>query len=323
MFFENGIFPGCIVTVGQNPHPEAGSQAGRPVLTNTQRKQVYAAIKRVMGGVANFGNPAIVDGLIESVQRLSMNSEEMGWEKSAAETKTAILSAFAVHPYILGEHMPGSMAQARIIKELFYERVNTFLDMLSAVVTNFVGPAVEGDTEDLVVWWEECQSVDPSLRWSNLNAARNRGDVSRNEIRSELGLPPDESGGDATKNYTAGDVNAIIAIQGAIAQGSMEPEQAREIYRICFDMEPADAKKVAGKKPPEPPPQEPPVGPPGGPPTAVPGQEGILPLTEPEAVSGAAGALEKAVAALGLDVAVGLLPKAVARKIIAVAKELE
>ncbi len=160
-----------------------------------------------------------------------------------------------------------------------------------------------------------------------MNSARGRGDVSRNEIRAELGLPPDETGGDMTKLYSAGDVNAIIAVQGKVAEGAIEPEQAREIYRICFDMDVADAKKVAGKKPPEPPPAPAPGGTPGQPPggseTGFPDQPDKLPPSEPEAVTGATGALEKAVASLGLDLAVGSLPKSVAKKIIEVAKGLE
>lgn len=318
VFFENGIFPGAIVTIGKDPHPDVPGGI-RPRLTATQRRQVTGAIRKVMGGVANYGNPAIVDGMIESIERLSMTSNEMGWEKSEDKVRTRILSAFGVHPYILGEPVGvGGYAQVVNIEKRFYKRVNTFLDMLGAVVTEFVADVVEEDAEDLFVWWEQCESVDPSLRWSNLNAARGRGDVSRNEIRTELGLPPDESGGEMTKLYSAGDINAIIAVQKAIAEGAMEPEQAREIYRIAYDMDPADAKKVAGKKPPAP--KEPPPGPPGSPVPGAPPPADKLPPTEPEAVSGAAGALEKAVAALGLSVSSDAIPKAVAKRIIEVAR---
>src|SRR3990167_3742155 len=69
-FFENGIFPGVIVTVGKDPHPDVPGWM-RPRLTGGQRRQVIGAIRKVMGGVANYGNPAIVDGLIESIERLS------------------------------------------------------------------------------------------------------------------------------------------------------------------------------------------------------------------------------------------------------------
>lgn len=314
-FFDNGIFPGAIVTIGKDPHPDVPGGM-RPRLSAAQRRQVMGAIRKVMTGVANYGNPAIVDGMIESIERLSMQSNEMGWEGSEKTARTRILSAFSVHPYILGEPVGvGGYAQVANIEKRFYKRVNTFLDMLGTVMTNFVGPAAGGE-DDLLVWWEECQALDPGLRWGNLNAARSRGDVSKNEIRAELGLPPDETGGDMTKSYAAGDLNAIVAVQAAVAQGAMEPQQAAEIYRVCFDMDPADAKKIAGKKPPKP--EVPPQLPPGAGPPAPPEEE--EPASEEEAVEQASKALELAVKALGLTVSCSGLPDAVADKIIEVAR---
>lgn len=338
-FFENGIFPGAIVTIGKDPHPDVPSGI-RPRLSAPQRRQVMGAIQKVMSGVANYGNPAIVDGLIESIERLSMTSNEMGWEKSEDKIRTRILSAFGVHPYILGEPVGvGGYAQVVNIEKRFYKRVNTFLDMLGTVVTGLVVPAMsttkavpkqKPKKEDLLIWWEECQSVDPSLRWSNLNAARARGDVSRNEIRAELNLPPDETGGDQTKQWTAADLNAIVALQGAVGQGGIEPAQAQAMYEILFDMTPEDAKKIAGKKPkpapaPAPVPGQPgqppgtPAKAPGSPQNAAEDEEGVEPPTEEEAVKTASRALELAVKSLGLDVAGAGLPAAVADKIIAVA----
>jgi len=208
------------VTVGQNPHPEAGQQSGRPLLTGDQRKQVYASIKRLMSGVANYGNPAIVDGLIENIERLQMSAEEMGWEKSAAETKMAILSAFAVHPYILGEHMPGSMAQARIIKELFYERVNMFLDMLGNTMTEFV-QALLGE-EGLYVWWETKVFSDAEMRWRQMMDMRRTGDVSQSELRAEVGLTADE---DETPDLISTHGKDILQLLAQKGQGAVTVDQ--------------------------------------------------------------------------------------------------
>ena len=313
-FFDNGIFPGAIVTIGKDPHPEVSGEGKRPRLTAAQRRQVIGAIRKVMGGVANYGNPAIVDGLIEKIERLSMTSNEMGWEKSEDKVRTRILSAFGVHPYILGEPVGvGGYAQVANIEKRFYKRVNTFLDMLGTVVSNFIAPAVGKEGENTLAWWEECQAVDPGLRWSNLQTARRNGDVSRNEIRAELGLPPDETGGDQTKNYSAGDVNAIVALQGAVSKGVVEPQQAAEIYMVAFDMDAKTAKKVAGKKPPPQP------APGGGVPEQSPGQG--PPATEEEATQQATRALDMAVKSLGLSVSGSALPAAVADRLIEMAEE--
>lgn len=258
VFFDNGIFPSCIVTVGQNPHPEASNQAGRPVLTLPQRKQVNAAIKRAMSGVQNFGNPAIVDGLIERIDRLSMNSEEMGWEKSAAETKTAILSAFAVHPYILGEHMPGSMAQARIIKELFYERVNIFLDMLSNVVSTIVSGM--GGEETVYVWWEKKTFSDAEMRWRQFMDMRKVGDVNQNELRAEAGLPPDEDG---TPDLISTHASHIVQMLTQKGQGMMTAEQG-VAFVVGLGVPRDVAERIVGHNQPQ--------EPAGGPSAAVPGE---------------------------------------------------
>ena len=146
-------------------------------------------IRKTMGGVANYGNPAIVDGLIENITRLSATQNEMGWEKSEDKVKSRILSSFCVHPYILGEPVNvGGYAQAAKIEERFCKRVNTFLNMLSGIVTNFGSSLVN---EALVVWWEQCQPHDPSIRAKQITDARKNGDISRNEVRAEcriLGL---------------------------------------------------------------------------------------------------------------------------------------
>lgn len=329
-FFENGIFPGAIVTIGKDPHPDVPAGI-RPRLTAAQRRQVMGAVQKVMSGVANYGNPAIVDGLIESIERLSMTSNEMGWEKSEDKVRTRILSAFGVHPYILGEPVGvGGYAQVVNIEKRFYKRVNTFLDMLGTVVTQFVGPAMSKTKagpkkkevrDDLLIWWEECQAVDPSLRWSNLNAARTRGDVSRNEIRAELNLPPDETGGDQTRQYSSADITAIVAVQGAVGQGAVTPQQAAAIYETLMDMNPADAKKIAGKAPLKQAPSAPGIG--------QDSQSGGVedetvekePITEEEAVTKASLALEKAVSSLGLGVARSSVPSVLADRILEIASK--
>lgn len=199
LFFENGIFPSAVVTVGKDPHPDAPGGI-RPRLTGTQRRQVYGAIRKIMSGVANYGNPAIVDGLIEKIEKLQMNQSEMGWDKSEDKTRARILSAFAVHPYILGEAVSvGGYAQVASIERRFCKRVNTFLDMLGILLTNFAGGSIESKN-DLLVWFEKTEPQDPSLYWTNIRDARNREDISQNEYRALLGFPPDEDENEAILN---------------------------------------------------------------------------------------------------------------------------
>jgi len=244
-FFENGIFPSVVVTIGKDPHPEV-SGGVRPRLTVAQRRQVTGAIKKTMAGVANYGNPAIVDGLIESINKLSFSSNEMGWEKSEVSNRARILSAFCVHPYILGENVNvGGYAQAAKIEDRFCKRVNCYLGMLSKVTSGFIRTHTKDNT--LCVAWEKCAGYDPDLMWRNLNAARLRGDVSRNEIRVKLGLRPDESGGDRTHNFVFQDMQVVDKIQTMLRDGVIEVEQASLLYQVIFDLPADEATTLAGK----------------------------------------------------------------------------
>jgi phage portal protein BeeE len=227
-FFDNGIFPSVVITIGKDPHPDVPGGM-RPRLTAQQRRQVIGAIRRTMGSVANYGNPAIVDGLVEAITPLSRTQEELGWDKSEDKIKTRILSAFCVHPFILGEPVGvGGYAQTYVIMERFCDRLNVFLDLLSVLMTHFIQDSKdeEDDSENMLVWWEKKRSSDPSLRWTNLRAARAAGDITKNELRSELGFPPDESEEPLLKAALLPGLSPLIT---AIGTGLVKPEQLQAV----------------------------------------------------------------------------------------------
>ena len=236
-FFDNGIFPSVVVTVGKDPHPDVPGGV-RPRLTGTQRRQVVGAIRRVMGSVANYGNPAIVDGLIENIVPFSRTQSDIGWEKSEATLKTRILSAFCVHPFILGEPVGvGGYAQTYVIRERFCDRLNVFLDLLSTLMTQFATVSLKGKEKQkademakgnkILVWWEQTKPRDPSLDWSNLRFARENGDVSSSEFRAKLGLPPDED--KAVEIIPPKLLGAISPILSLIGSGLTQPDQAQAL----------------------------------------------------------------------------------------------
>ncbi len=248
-FFQNGIFPSVIVTVGKDPHPSGTGMGTRPRLTAPQRRQVIGAIRKTMGGVANYGNPGIVDGLIESIKPLSMKATEMGWKDSEEQVKTQILSVFSVHPFMLGEAVNvGGYAQSAIIVERFCKRVNTYLSMLGRLMTNFAGPMVD-QSNRTVVWWEECEPHDPQIHWNNINKARDRNDISQDEFRQMIGLPPDEDQNESVIDRQS--VQQIVTLMGSVADRKVSPEQAVALMEgmgLPTDM----AKEIAGKAPPPP-----------------------------------------------------------------------
>lgn len=233
-FFENGIFPSMIVEIGKDPHPDVPGGL-RPRLSPEQRRQVIGAVRKVLGGVANMGAPAIVDGLIENIRPMSFSQREMGWEKSEDKIRVRILSAFGVHPYILGEPINiGGYAQAAKIEERFCTRVNVYLNMLSSLITTFVSPMV--DTNQVTVWWEEMDSHDPSIYWQNIRNARSVGDITKNEHRALLGLSDMTIDEDGYRNRlldNTSTMSTVLNLMDRVGNGSTTVESAVE-YMVMF-----------------------------------------------------------------------------------------
>ncbi len=279
-FFENGIWPGYIVTVGKDPHPDVAA-AFRPRLSGTQRRQVHAAIHKVAGGIRQYGAPAIVDGLIEKFERMSATQNEMGWEKSEDKVADRILSAFGVHKFILGLQLNvGGYAQAYGIRERFYSRVNCFTAMLSRMMTELAGPLFDADKR-LLVWWEELVASDPSIESREWTEARKIGDVSKNEFRARLGLPPDEDAVEETSPLlsTVGGMNGVGQWMSLMGQGQM-PETVAQLMELFFKIPLAQAQAIVGR------------------------------ASEEETIEDATEALELAVSALGVS------PKMIASKLV-------
>jgi len=253
LFFENGVFPSVIVQIGKDPHPEVTGGI-RPRLTAPQRRQVISAIKSTMGGVANYGNPAIVDGLIESIEKLSMTQNELGWEKSELTVRSRILSTFGVNPFMLGENTPvGGYAQAREIKQLFYNIVNRYLDMLSCVMSKLVEP-VQDKRGRIYIWWEPLFAVDPMIESLNLRYARKLGDISPDEFRCELGLPPKEEEAEARPAIldTPGGIQGVSLILGQVSRGEISHDSAVQMLMLFLQVSEEVAEEIVGEEPEEP-----------------------------------------------------------------------
>ena len=243
-FFENGVFPSVVITVGKEPLSN-GSGGTRPRLSPPQWRQIVGAINRRWRGVKNYGHPAVIDGMIESITRMSATQNEMGWEKSENKVRDRILSAFCVPPYVLGAQVPGSYAAAYVTKELFCDRVNTFLDMLGSVMSNFV--AAEG-SDKLLVWWEKCVPQDRALRSRELTEARRCGDITRNEHRAELGFPPAEAG-EAERSTlldTVGGMNGAAQFFNSMRQGAMTPDAVARLMSLFFRIPLEEARTIVG-----------------------------------------------------------------------------
>lgn len=259
-FFENGIWPSVVIETGHDPHPDV-TPGLRPRLTAEQRAAVHTAIHKTMAGVYNAGNPVIIDGLIEGIHKFSQSEPEMGWERSEKAMRTRILSAFGVHPFIIGEEMPGSYAQAYVVQDRFCKRVNVFLDMLGNVLSNFVG----GRTgERLFFWWTEVEAKDPTLHAQNLREAAKMNVITSDEYRAELGFPPlPEEEKDAKRGKLLDNPAAMtnsIAIAKAVKDKTMPREGAVILMARFLEIPEDEAEKMLPEEPEEEPPPPVPFG---------------------------------------------------------------
>jgi HK97 family phage portal protein len=243
VFFDNGIFPSAIVHVGKNPHPEVTGGI-RPRLTNAQRHQIHGVIKRMMQGIANYGQPAILDGYIEKITKLSMNSTEMGWDKSEDKIRSRILSAYSIHPYMLGEPVGvGGYAQVAGIERVFCGKVNTYLDMLGNVLSNKLIDI--SNDEKLLVWWDKCEPLDPNIRNRMMVEGRKNNDVTRNEYRAELGFSPMDEGSDRSR--LVGDQVAMSSLLNALGnQGLLNSDTLSQLLRLFLGITEEEANNIAG-----------------------------------------------------------------------------
>lgn len=206
--FENGIYPSIILKVGRNVGPDGTVTETRPVLTAKQRRQISTAVKKVWGGVANFGDPAIVDGLIEGIERLQATPREMDFKQSGEIVKKRIFQMFGLNPITVGEITAANRAQAvEAEKNLANGVVNPLIDGLSNLLTLMLGPLFEPNRR-LCIWLEEHAPVDPELELKRWAIAKQHDVVTVDEFRAHvlnLGPKEEEEGEDEPDPGGGGD----------------------------------------------------------------------------------------------------------------------
>ncbi len=193
--FRRGIHPSHAIVVGRRPHPDVPGGI-RPRLTDAQQRQIINAIRKRYAGVAQHGEPLILDGLIEDVKRLSNTPAEMDWIGSGKYTKARIMQIFGVNPIIAGEIEGANRASATVADRHFVETtINPKIELLSQTLTEWLAPMFAQPGERLRVWIEPCKPADAemSLKWAQLLVQA--GVVSAHELRrlSPFDLPDDDA----------------------------------------------------------------------------------------------------------------------------------
>lgn len=270
--FAGGIFPNLVVTIGRTRGQDGKLTDRRPTLNGPARRQVIRAIRQVWAQSTAAGDPAIIDGLIESIHKLNYSPSEMDWLQSGEIVKKRIMQAYNVNPIVVGEVPPASKAQAVVANQQMCDQaVNPIGVALGETLNEFVTPWFEedGGGEDIEAWIDPCVADDAEAWAAAWEAARDREDVSRNEYRTEvLGLPPLPDEQNRKRNElleTPAGIAGVVQVLGAVSAGQISREQAALIFETFYELEPAQAAALAdGPEAPPPPPALPAPPPPSG-----------------------------------------------------------
>jgi HK97 family phage portal protein len=184
--FRNGINPDVAIVVGKQQ--EVSGVNARPELTAQQRNDIVNAIKRRYAGVTRYGEPIILDALIEDIKRISTAPREMDFLDSGKSSKERITQGFGVNPVVMGQLEGANRASAFAAENHFVsECVNPKIELISQCLSAWLCPRF-GD--DLVCWIEPAVAHDAEqTRLDREQLARN-GAITKNELRSMHGLPP-------------------------------------------------------------------------------------------------------------------------------------
>ncbi len=196
--FKNGIFPGVMVRVGRMPG-FAGEKGERPILSGGQRREVIDAIMKMYNSTTGKNAPLVVDGMIESVEKLTNTPEEMDFLGSGKAVKSRILEAFGVSPAVLGQLENSNRAAAAVAEANFCANtVNPLIELMSESLTKFCQTYYSD--KRLVCWITAASADDRELTLQAWRDAKDASFISQNEYRRFILNLPDVPGGDVFRD---------------------------------------------------------------------------------------------------------------------------
>jgi len=246
--FDRGINPNLIITVGKTRGRDGKLTDRRPRLSGHHRTQLIRSIREIWGNTVNSGDPAIIDGMIESVHKLQTTPMEMDYTGSGDTLKSRIFQNYHVNPIVAGQVEGANRASSFIAqRHLADYAVNPVIESISNAMTTHFGPMWE-KPDRLLLWVQPYQPIDQESKDKNWDIASARGMIEEAEFRHEqLGLPPRE--GKVARNpllSTVGGMTGAIAVLESVANGLMQGEQAVAQLMLFLEIEEDIARSLVG-----------------------------------------------------------------------------
>jgi hypothetical protein len=187
--FQLGIHPQMIVKVAAGQ-----DRQGNPIrrrLKKWQMDQIRESVLQRLRGPLNYGLPWFIDALIEDVKPFGHPPNQMDFGMNADKTQAAVEQTFGTNPYIAGAAGIGNRAEsAEAERHFVYSTVNPKIEMLSLVLTWFVGPRL-GAPPGYVLFIEPARPHDSEMEFNYAKDGNATGKVTVNEYRVlYLGLDP-------------------------------------------------------------------------------------------------------------------------------------
>lgn len=246
MAFENGIFPGLAVIVGDT---DAGSgKKFRPRLSRKSRDTIRARINARLRGVGRMNEAVILDRMISDIKPITNKPSEMDFLGSTKMSEGRVARGIGTNPTITGENDGVNFAQAKTADAVFCKyTVNPKIGMMSRSLTSFVLPTLMGDAArgEYVLYIDECEIDDPQYKLETWRLGLQYGSVTLDDFNTNvlklpsnpklqvymrpMGLVETPADGDHGRDPSSGQP----AGNDSDGQDDDEPEASRARKQIC------------------------------------------------------------------------------------------
>lgn len=188
---KNGVHPSVVLRAGRlPPKPGESGQGPLPVLTAEQRRQLIDAIRLHYSGATHFGDPIIVDGMIEGVEPFGRGPADLDFPNGSKLTKDRIMQGIGTNPVMAGQIEGANRASSYVAQDVFYAiSVNPILTLMSETKTARLARTDTTPGRKLYIWLEEAKANDEDLNLAKMTGAQTAMAVTKNEWREFVGLP--------------------------------------------------------------------------------------------------------------------------------------
>jgi len=190
--FRQGPKPGVILTVGRMKDQLGRDTGARPSLTAEQRGDLIDTIRYFWGGVERHGDPAIIDGIIESITPWTTTPADMDYQSGDEQNRRRIFQGIGTNPICVGEIQGANRAQAFVADDVLCDNVlNPTGAMIGEVLTKLLRmrPEFQIPGVKLYVWLDECRPHDADLKLAQLQFLASHDWLAGNEARESYDMP--------------------------------------------------------------------------------------------------------------------------------------